>query len=93
MFNEEATIPIFYDRFCRAVELLRARDDVELIFSNNRSVDKSLHVIMQIRTRDSNVPVITLSHNFGYQASLQMAIAVTGTPSYPKLRLSNDSLR
>lgn len=87
MFNEETTIPIFYDRFCRAVELLRARDDVELIFSNNRSIDKSLYVIMQIRTRDSNVPVITLSHNFGYQASLQMAIAVTGTTFVSKVEI------
>jgi dolichol-phosphate mannosyltransferase len=76
VYNEESTIPVFYDRFCRAIEPLRPRYDFELIFTNNRSSDNSLEVILDIRARDRSVQVVTLSRNFGYQASLQAGLSV-----------------
>lgn len=75
IYNEEGTIPIFYDRFRKAVAPLRDRYDVELVFTNNRSTDRSLDVITGIRARDPSVQVITLSRNFGYQASLQAGLS------------------
>jgi len=73
--NEEKTIPIFYERFKKVTDPLRRNYDIELIFTNNRSTDRSLDVILEIREKDESVQVITLSRNFGYQASLQAGLA------------------
>jgi polyisoprenyl-phosphate glycosyltransferase len=70
VFNEEAAIPIFYDRLSKSVAPLRDKYTIELIFTNNASSDRSLEVIRQIHGTDSSVQAITLSRNFGYQASL-----------------------
>ncbi len=75
VFNEERTIPAFYERFRAAVAPLRATYDVELIFTNNRSTDRSLEVIREIIQLEPTVQVLTLSRNFGYQASLQAGLS------------------
>ncbi len=75
VFNEEQSIPIFYDRLQAALAPLRDHYDFELIFTNNRSADKSLEVILSLRERDSSVQVLTMSRNFGYQASIQAGIS------------------
>ena len=73
--NEEKVIPLFYKRFCDAVAPLRRSYEIELIFTNNRSTDRTLDVIVGLRARDPSVQVITLSRNFGYQASLQAGLS------------------
>ena len=73
--NEEVTIPIFYERFCAVRAPLSKKYEIELIFTNNRSSDRSLDIITEIRNSDRSVQVITLSRNFGYQASLQAGLA------------------
>jgi dolichol-phosphate mannosyltransferase len=78
VYNEQTTIPIFYERFRKAVSSLRGRYNVELIFTNNRSTDNTLEAIRQLRARDPSVQVVTLSRNFGYQASLQAGLSVAG---------------
>ena len=79
MHNEEESIPIFYELFKKVTEPLRTNYDIELIFTNNRSTDRSLEVLLEIREKDESVQIITLSRNFGYQASLQAGLsAATG---------------
>lgn len=75
VFNERETVPVFYARFLDAVAPLRERYDIELTFTNNRSTDGTLDVIRALRARDPSVQVLTLSRNFGYQASLQAGLA------------------
>jgi dolichol-phosphate mannosyltransferase len=70
VFNEEKTIPIFYKRLQAALAPLRQRYDFELLFTNNRSTDRTLEVIHELRREDPSVQVLTLSRNFGYQASV-----------------------
>ena len=70
VFNEEATVPIFYERLQKVLIGLRARYDFELIFTNNRSTDRTLDLIRALRERDAEVQVLTFSRNFGYQASI-----------------------
>ena len=41
-----------------------------MLFTNNRSTDKSLEIISQYRKNDSRIKIITLSRNFGYQCSV-----------------------
>lgn len=74
VYNEEQAIPIFYERLIRAISPLSERYYFELIFTNNRSTDGTLKAIRGLREKDSTVQVITLSRNFGYQASVLAGI-------------------
>lgn len=70
VFNEEECIPIFYSRLQNVLATLRNRYDFELFFVNNRSVDKTLDTLLSLREKDPALNIITMSRNFGYQASL-----------------------
>jgi polyisoprenyl-phosphate glycosyltransferase len=70
VYNEAATVPIFYERLVRALEPLRARMDLEIIFSNNRSTDATEEAVLALRARDPRVQLLTMSRNFGYQGSM-----------------------
>jgi dolichol-phosphate mannosyltransferase len=69
VFNEELAIPIFYKRLKDTLAKLNGFT-YEIIFTNNCSVDRSLDEIENIKKTDKNVKVLTLSRNFGYQASI-----------------------
>ena len=70
-YNEEKNIPVFYESLQAVLEPLRNRYDFELIFTNNRSEDGTLNEMMKLQKSDPTVQVITMSRNFGYQASVQ----------------------
>src|SRR5262245_7853193 len=70
VYNEEKAVPIFYQRLQTVLEPLRQRYDFELLFTNNRSTDRTLETIHSLRQHDPTVQVLTLSRNFGYQASV-----------------------
>lgn len=74
VFNEEATVPLFYERLQGALTPLRNSYDFELIFTNNRSVDGTLRELETLRRRDPEVQFLTFSRNFGYQASILAGI-------------------
>ena len=46
-----------------------------MIFTNNRSTDKTLEVILDLRDKDSSIQILTMSRNFGYQASIQAGMS------------------
>jgi dolichol-phosphate mannosyltransferase len=70
VYNEEGAVPLFYDKLKAALEALTDRFDFELIFTNNRSSDRTLEIIEELRKQDPMVQVLTFSRNFGYQASV-----------------------
>ena len=70
VFNEEAAIPIFYTRISQVLAHFRGRYKFEILFTNNASTDTTYQAVMALRAQDASVQVITLSRNFGYQASL-----------------------
>jgi glycosyltransferase involved in cell wall biosynthesis len=70
VYNEEACIPIFYDRVRASIEPFRERYDFELLFTNNCSTDGSLDTILRLRRSDPRVQVITYTRNYGYEASI-----------------------
>jgi len=75
VYNEQESIPIFYNRLKTTLEPLNDRYDFELIFSNNRSKDKTLEVLLALRKKDPCIHILTLSRNFGYQASAQAGMS------------------
>lgn len=70
VLNEEASVRLFYDRLQKALVSLRGRYDFELIFTNNGSTDGTLEAILNLRREDPTVQVLTMSRNFGYQATV-----------------------
>jgi dolichol-phosphate mannosyltransferase len=68
--NEEEALPLFYERLKAALAPLQDKYDFELLFTNNRSVDRTLDLIRSLCEHDPMVHVLTLSRNFGYQASV-----------------------
>lgn len=74
VYNEEPAILPFYERLTSAVSPLSERYEFELIFTNNRSTDGTLDMIRALREKDPSVQVLTLSRNFGYQASVLAGI-------------------
>lgn len=56
------------------MEQLSSKYDVNLVFTNNASTDKTLEAIEQLRAEHPNVYVISLSANVGYQRSLECGL-------------------
>jgi len=70
VFNEEETIPLYYERFQQAIACLLDHYEIELTFVNNCSTDNTLAAIKLLQTKDPTVQYITLTRNFGYQSSV-----------------------
>jgi polyisoprenyl-phosphate glycosyltransferase len=70
VFNEEQNIEPLY----RAVMLVMAqvsdRYDVELLFTDNRSTDRTFAKIEELAIRDHRVRGLRFSRNFGFQRSI-----------------------
>ncbi len=74
VFNEQQCVPLFFARLKSSLAGEWAEYDFELIFMNNCSTDRTLEEIEKIRATESWVHVITLSRNFGYQASIMCGL-------------------
>ncbi|HTR81881.1 MAG TPA: glycosyltransferase family 2 protein [Bacteroidota bacterium] len=68
--NEQESVPVFYSRLQNAIAPVKKEFDFELIFINDSSTDATLSVIKQLRKKDPATQVLSLSRNFGYQASV-----------------------
>jgi glycosyltransferase involved in cell wall biosynthesis len=81
-FNEEDTVGLFV---ARVLELTKANEslEVELIFVNDGSSDKTLERLLALRERNSWIKVIELSRNFGKEALTAGLQAATGRVIIP----------
>jgi polyisoprenyl-phosphate glycosyltransferase len=69
VFNEEQAVPLFYGRLSEALKL-EPRVNYEILFVNNRSTDATVEAVQKLRATDDRVQLLTMSRNFGYQASI-----------------------
>lgn len=74
VYNEEAVISLFFERFKSVATALEAKYEVELLFLNNASTDGTFAAIEQLRQQHQFVYVLTLSANQGYQRSLECGL-------------------
>jgi glycosyltransferase involved in cell wall biosynthesis len=72
--NEQATVPIFFERIKPVLDKLSERYKCELVFTNNASSDGTVDQIKAIAKDNPNVYLITISKNVGYQASLECGL-------------------
>lgn len=72
VFNEELNLHRFYEEMTRAVE--GADYDIEMIFVNDGSRDRSIEVLKELHARDRRVKAINLSRNFGSYAAIEAGL-------------------
>lgn len=74
VFNEEKTIPIFYERVSALFARLAGTHLCHLLFVDNCSTDRSLEIIRELRRKDPRVFHLGLSINVGYQKSMEAGL-------------------
>ena len=82
VYNEETVIPLFMERIGPVVTSLNAKYEVRLVFLDNHSTDRSNAVIMELAETRSDVFVIRMSRNVGYQKSLETGIRTVESDLY-----------
>lgn len=74
VYNEEATVQRCHEEVRQVMESVADRYDWEHLFSDNRSVDRTLELLRDIAARDPHVRVLAYSRNFGAEKSSMMAM-------------------
>lgn len=76
-FNEEETIPIFYEEVNKIGEKLKEKADLEFVFVNDGSKDKTLLKLRKLAKQDKRVRYISFSRNFGKEAAMIAGLEYT----------------
>lgn len=74
VYNEQNTIPLFFNRVAAVFEQIRNECNPSLYFIDNGCHDNSYQIIRELHCDHPNVYVIVLSRNFGYQGALDCAL-------------------
>jgi glycosyltransferase involved in cell wall biosynthesis len=82
VFNEQQTIPLFFERIAGVFDRIQDKYEPRLYFIDNGCIDGSLKIIRDLHERFPNVFVIVLSRNFGYQCALETALRVAAADLY-----------
>ena len=70
-YNEEQSIPFFYEAIQKEREKLLQYDvEMELIFVDDGSKDRTLEIVKGLRETDETVHFISFSRNFGKEAGI-----------------------
>ena len=67
-YNEEESLPLFYAEMEKIKP--RLHDNIEYIFVNDGSQDRTLEVLHELNMMDPNAHFISFSRNFGKEAAL-----------------------
>ena len=70
VFNEEQTIPIFYEARQKFKAELSPGYTLDIVFVDDGSQDESFHCLQILASRDKSVKVVSFSRNFGKEAAL-----------------------
>ena len=68
-YNEEDSLPIFYEAVCDVARTLE-HCDVTLLLINDGSRDRTLSIMRELAAKDSRVRYISFSRNFGKEAAM-----------------------
>lgn len=69
-FNEQESIPIFYNEVMKVSQRLKDSLDVEIIFVNDGSIDDTLDVLKELNKKDKRARYVSFSRNFGKESAM-----------------------
>lgn len=69
-YEEEEVLPLFHQELSRVLTGLEEQHAVEIIYVDDGSRDRTLHVLKDLADRDPRVRYLSFSRNFGHQAAL-----------------------
>src|SRR5260221_10353583 len=69
-FQEEEVLPFFHQELAATVDRLAGNYDVEVLYIDDGSLDRTLDVIKELARNDARVRYLSFSRNFGHQAAL-----------------------
>lgn len=72
VFNEEATLPVFYEALKKVLEGMAL--PYEIIFIDDGSGDGSVEIIRHLARKDPAVRYLLLSRNFGHQSAVMAGL-------------------
>lgn len=78
VYFEEAVLEAFYERLCAALAPLAPEFQLELVFVNDGSTDRSLEILRSLHARDPRVKVLHFSRNFGHQIAVTAGLDHAG---------------
>jgi dolichol-phosphate mannosyltransferase len=70
VFNEEEVLPVLFERLSDALRRIPGAPSYEIVFVNDGSADGSGRLLREFCVREPAAVLITLSRNFGQQASI-----------------------
>lgn len=68
-YNEEASLPIFYDAVCEVAASV-PEYDMSLLLVNDGSRDGTLSIMRELAEKDGRVQYVSFSRNFGKEAAM-----------------------
>jgi dolichol-phosphate mannosyltransferase len=69
-YQEEDVLPHFHRELARVLDWLTGKYDVEVIYVDDGSRDRTLDLLHHLARQDSRIRYLSLSRNFGHQAAL-----------------------
>lgn len=76
-YNEEETIPLFYNEIIKVAKKMSKKTDFEFIFINDGSKDNTLKELKKLSKKDKRVKYISFSRNFGKEAGMLAGLEYT----------------
>ncbi|WP_210650128.1 glycosyltransferase family 2 protein [Nocardioides sp. SYSU D00065] len=74
VYNEEQSVAAFHRALVEATEPLRDRYDLQFLYVDDGSQDRSFEHLVALHEADSRVVVLRLSRNFGHQKAVTAAL-------------------
>ena len=68
-YNEEASLPIFYDAVCEVAKEI-PQYALTMLFVNDGSKDRTLSILRELARKDERVRYLSFSRNFGKEAAM-----------------------
>ncbi len=76
-YNEELSLPYFYDEIVKVAEEMKEDAEFEFIFVNDGSSDNTVKVFRELHLKDARVRYISFSRNFGKEAAMYAGFKAT----------------
>ena len=81
--NEEEAIPLFYKELITQTAFLEKRGtDLNLLFIDDGSTDRTVDVVRQLHQTDPRVHMISFSRNFGKEAAMYAGLRAAANSDY-----------